>query len=164
MSLCAGFDFDSENVWLALIAEDDGAFVETCRFELGGGDAFDRARRVRERMPARDRWADDGIVCAGVEMPFMRQRNSVAALMRVQGAILACLPAELLVIPLTPHERAPAGWKALIGLPTNASKAAIAVEAVKRGAPVGLRQDLYDAVGIAHAARALWLERTEIAA
>lgn len=164
MAFVAGLDFDSENVWLALIDEDTAAVMSISRHVLAGQDSFDRARKVRDALPHRWRWLDDGVVAVGVEEPYSPHRPSLRALLRVQGAILSCLPAELLVASLTPNGRAPAGWKALIGLPTNASKPMIAARVVELGAEAGLRQDFYDAIGIAHATRNLWLQRTTIAA
>src|SRR5574337_1266141 len=119
MSFWAGVD-------VVLVDEDTGA-AEWQRWPLEGQDAFDRARSVRLAMPGRGWWEDHSVIALAIEEPA---GHNTRPLNRVQGAILARLPASLLVHPLRPSE-----WRKLVGLPGNASKAAVA-ERAKRTAGV----------------------------
>lgn len=166
MSTVAGIDFDSEAIYIAEVDEDTGAFVAIYRRELyatnGAPDtSFERARRARDAMPARALWHDAGIVAVGIEDPFSRHAPAIKAEARVQGAILACLPAELPVYPLQPHTRD--GWKGRTVGKANASKEAIAEWALANGAPPGLRQDFYDAFCIGRATRELLIAKAAAA-
>lgn len=165
MSWIAGIDFDSSAVYTVLVDEDTGAYVDRHKADLlcGPGNAFERARRVRDLLPARSRWADDGIVAVGIEATFSKGYQVTAALCRVQGAILACLPRDVLVVPLAANHAAPAGWKALTVGRTNASKADVKTWARANGMPHGLEQDFYDSFAIARATRTLWLTRRRAA-
>lgn len=154
MSAIAGIDYDSEAVYIVGIDETTGDWLGWSSVDLacGPGDSFERARRVRDLLPARGAWADAGVIAIGIEATLSRQRASVAALSRVQGALLACLPRDVRVVPLTVNRRT-VGWKALTVGKTNASKAQVKAWALEQGAPVGLVQDFYDAFCIAQATR-----------
>ncbi len=162
MSYFAGIDYDSNAIHAVTIDEDTLQLVDHRRYDLaaGPGDAFDRARRARDLLPPRQRWSDTGVLAVGIEEPWTKQLNSLVALIRVQGAILSCLPRDLLVIPFPPNRRAPEGWKALTVGKTNASKDEIRVWAINTGCPEGLEEDTYDAYAIAHATAARWKTAT----
>ena len=114
MSYFAGIDYSSHAVDIVLLDEDSGA-AKWEHYPLSiSATAFDRTRSVRERVPTRGWWDDSSVLAVGIEEP--RGYNS-GALYRIQGAILATIPAELLVHPLVPSE-----WRKLVGLPGNASK------------------------------------------
>lgn len=164
MSAIAGIDFDSNGVFVAFVDEEDGRWLGKLALELncGPGDAFDRARRVRDLMPPRGAWDD---VCAiGIESTFSQSFKATAALARIQGAILACLPRAIVTVPLAANHKPPYGWKANVLGRTNATKDDVRAYAIIGGAPEGLVQDLYDAFAIANATRALWETRREDAA
>lgn len=157
MSFIAGIDYDSSAIHVVLIDENTGIYCHRTVFALDrDGQAFDRARQVRDALPYRQEWLDEGIVAVGIEEPFTRQLNSLVALIRVQGAILSCLPRELLVEPLRPQR-----WKLLaLGAGNgNAGKGAVANFAVAHGMPADLDQDFFDAFAIARAVHAV-LERS----
>lgn len=120
MTAFAGIDFDSHAVHVILKPEEGPA--EYHRYELGKeGRAFDRARLVRDAMPSRSWWLDEGVVAIGIEEP-MRHRGGSQALMVIQGAILACLPPSLLVHPMMPNQ-----WRKEVGLAGNATKFEVAL-------------------------------------
>lgn len=122
MSVIAGIDFSTHAVDIVLLAEETNA-AEWHRFELTdlpSWDAFDRARSVRAVMPTRSWWEDHGVIAIGIEQP--RGNHGVTPLFRVQGAILACLPPDLLVQPWNP-----ASWRVAAGMKGNAPKLAVAV-------------------------------------
>ena len=155
MSAIAGIDYDSSAIDVVLIDEDSGAWLGWHRYDLacGPGGALDRARRVRDLLPSRSTWADE-VVAIGIEQPFSKITASLAPLLRVQGAILACLPREIRVEPLPPNRKiAGHGWKALTVGKTNATKTDVARWAIANGAPADVPQDAFDAFCIARAMR-----------
>lgn len=145
----AGIDYSSHFIDAVFIDEDSGK-AEWRRWGLHGNDAFDRARSIRDSMPARGWWQDEGVVAAGIEHPG--GKYGTGPLLRIQGAILACLPPTLLVEPW-----APAKWRKAVGLPGNASKQRVAEWATWEGGlgqkAVFWAQDACDAYTIAQATR-----------
>lgn len=111
MSLIAGIDLNSNTVDVCLLDEDtmDARWVRY-RIDDGHKDltAFDRARRLRDAMPARTAWKDSGVIAIGIEHGASRNFKSVAAQSRVEGALLACLPPDIPIYMLMP-----ASWKKL---------------------------------------------------
>lgn len=150
MSLFVGIDYDSSEIHVATIDETTLELVDThrARLDCGPGTSYDRARRVRDLLPPRARWKDAGVLAIGIEDPYTRQLNSLTALIRVQGALLATLPRDLPVIPLRPQH-----WKiATLGKGHgNADKPAVIAWALEQGCPAGLSEDFYDAFAIARA-------------
>lgn len=151
--MIAGCDFSTRAIDVVLLDEDTGA-ATWFRSELHGADAFDRARDVHRAMIedfGSDFW-DDVLAC-GIEEP---RGYGAGALYRVQGAVLAGLPASLLVHPLIPSS-----WRKTVGLPGNASKQdvwkhAIGLMANDNGVvKMGWPQDACDAYCIALATRTL---------
>lgn len=161
MSLFVGIDYDSNAVYTAAVDEDTGELVEHSKADLacGPGDSFDRARRTRDLLPTRARWQDAGVVALGIEQTFSHTFNAAVALARVQGAILACLPRDLMVIPMPAAHHG--GWKELTVGRTNASKADVIAWAIANGAPERLEHDFYDAFAIARATAVLWQTRLQ---
>ncbi len=148
--MIAGVDFSSKAVDIVLLDEDTDA-ATWHRFPLTGQDAFDRTRAVRAAMPGASFW--DDVLAVGIEDP---RGYGAGSLYRVQGAILACLPAAILAHPLIPSS-----WRKTVGLPGNAPKLAI-MEFVdtrqqENGASLFQRwpQDACDAYCIALATRTL---------
>jgi Holliday junction resolvasome RuvABC endonuclease subunit len=117
VSLVAGIDYSVHAIDVVMVDEDTGdARWHRRRLDAAPGDAFTRARRIRDLMPARRSWLDT-VVAVGIERPYSQNRGSVASLLRIQGAILACLPVELDVVELPPQT-----WKTLTVGKAKASK------------------------------------------
>lgn len=148
--MVAGCDLSTHAVDVVKVSLDHDRAPEWHRFPLTGSDAFDRARCVRDAMPCRSSvfWDD----CLGIGIEHPAGHHGTGPLLRIQGAILSCLPAHLLVHPLPPSS-----WRKLVGLPGNASKADVADYAIDRDPDMfrGLPQDACDAYCIALATRAL---------
>lgn len=121
---------------------------EWWRFPLHGADAFDRTRSVREAMPPRSSIIYDDVLAIGIEHPA--GHHGTRDLLRVQGAILACLPPHVLVHPLPPSS-----WRKLSGLKGNATKQQVAAHSYTLRCPPEWPQDAHDAHLIARATIAL---------
>ena len=146
----AGIDFSTESVDVVTL-ELDTDRAAWAHFPLDGARGIDRARQVRDRLPARSAWNDAGVIRIAVEKPFSRSMRSENALIRIQGAILACLPAEIPVV-----EFAPVTWKstALGKGHAHADKREVAAFVAERWTDAGFfTQDAADAYAIAWAAR-----------
>jgi hypothetical protein len=113
--MIAGIDYSTHFVDVVLLDEDTDA-ATWYRFELEGQDAFDRARSVRTNVPRGAFW--DKVLAVGIEQP--RGKFGVTHMMRIQGAVLTCIPADKLVHPLNPSD-----WRKTVGVPGNASKQAV---------------------------------------
>ena len=112
----AGIDYDSFGIHVVLLP-DEGP-PRYLPFVMHGHDAFERTRAVRDVMPSRGWWEDEGVIAIGIEEPMGQNTRPVN---RVQGAVLACLPASVLVQPFRPGE-----WRYAVKLPGNASKDIVA--------------------------------------
>jgi hypothetical protein len=161
MAAIAGIDYSSVAVHAVAIDEDSGAYVGrlVADLECGPGDAFERARRVRYLLPPAGYWRDN-YAAIGIEETFSNRVGTAVTLARVQGAVLAVLPREMLIMPLPANYRKPHGWKALTVGKTNASKEEVKAWALEQGMPPGLAQDFYDAYAIARATRELLTSQT----
>lgn len=151
-----GFDYDSQAVFGAAIALETGEWLGSIHADLacGPGGSLERARRLPDLLPGRGAWAAGGVVAIGIEATLSRQRQTVAALSRVQGALLACLPRDVDLYPLKVNTLKD-GWKVLTVGKTNATKPQVKAWALAHGAPAGLVQDFYDAFAIASATRSI---------
>ena len=107
--------------------------------------SFDGSRAMRDILPPASWWENTLLVA--VEKPMSQQRNSISALMRLQGAIVASVPRDIRTWELPPWE-----WKKEIGLAGNAKKVDVAVWALDHGADLEWSQDACDALGLATAA------------
>ena len=112
----AGVDYDTKAIHVVLLPEEGPA--RYLPFVMHGHDAFERTRVVRDVMPARGWWEDEGVIAIGIEEPM---GQSTRPLNRVQGAVLACLPSSILVQPFMPGE-----WRNAVELKGNATKEAVA--------------------------------------
>ena len=149
MSGFLGIDYDSNEIHAVAIEEGSGRPVKFASYDLnlGKGDALDRARRVRDLLPARSHWLDEAILAIGIEDVYSRHLSSVVAHKRVEGALLACLPREVPIYGLRPQT-----WKSETLAKSNATKDEVRAWAVERFE--GLRfwpQGLIDAFAIASA-------------
>lgn len=158
-AVIAGIDLSTKAIDVVMLDEDSDA-ATWHRFVLSGDGAFDRTRSVRTAMPGSSFW--DDVLAVGIEEPC---GHGAGRLMRIQGAILACIPAEKLVAPLMPSS-----WRKMVGLAGNAPKATVHLFAEGRWASehpmlfrgYTLTYDMADAYCIALATRTL-LQRTEAA-
>jgi hypothetical protein len=147
----AGVDYSTKAVDLVTIPHNgDNDEPVWHHFPLQGDGAFDRARDVAMEMPGRGSAFWDDILAIGIEHPG--GHYGTGTMLRIQGAILSCLPAWVLVEPLPP-----AKWRKLNGLSGNASKDDVyyrsALTSGTHDPPWS--QDAHDAHLIAHATRTL---------
>jgi len=157
----AGIDFNSHQADIVILDEDTDHATHHV-FTFGEGDAFDRARTIRYSMPSRSWWDEQGVIAIGIEDPRGAARNVDSVLYRVQGAILVCLPARLLVQPWKPGE-----WRKQLGI-SNVGKEAPAWFAAEHWTrfPSDLTiesQDALDAYCLAYATRQRIVIGTEAA-
>jgi hypothetical protein len=101
----AGIDFDTKRVHVVLIP-DEGFTAEYHRIWLNPAADYGitAARTIRRAFPTRTWWEDNGVWLAGIEQTFSHDARTAGALGRVQGAVLACLPAAITVVPTPSHE------------------------------------------------------------
>lgn len=153
----AGIDYSTRAVDVVLVHLDDLEPPRWSRFLLDGNDAFDRSRSVYEAMPLRGSTFWDAVLAVGIEHPA--GRFGVGDMLRVQGAVLGCIPTQMLVEPWPP-----AKWRSAVGLKGNASKAEIAARSCEIATgvravsdwvlwPADWPQDAHDAHLIALATR-----------
>lgn len=112
MSWVAGIDFSTHAVDVVLVDADGNHPPEWMRTELEGDDAFDRTRRIDNGILLEAWWGE--VLAIGIEDP---RGHNAGALYRVQGAILANLPQQTLVVPWIPS-----AWRKAVGLKGNATK------------------------------------------
>lgn len=111
----AGIDYSTRAVDVVLVPYDGADKPSWHRFPLTGADAFDRTRSVADVMPGRgSAWWDD-VLAVGIEHPG--GHHGTRDMLRLQGAILSCLPARVLVEPWPPSK-----WRKAVGLAGNAPK------------------------------------------
>jgi hypothetical protein len=137
----AGIDYSTHHVDIVYIDLDHHTGPAWERRTLNGHDAFDRTRTIRRHMPLLGSWRDD-ILAIGIEHPA--GHHGTGALLRVQGAILACIPEQLLVKPWPPS-----AWRKAVGLPGNASKRQVRDWCERTTAAYFPEQDACDAYAIA---------------
>ena len=111
----AGCDFSSRFVDIVTVPFEGTGQPVWHRFPLVGADAFDRARSVADSVPGRSSVFYEDILAVGIEHPA--GKFGTGPLLRIQGAVLARIPARMLVTPLPPSS-----WRKAVGLPGNASK------------------------------------------
>lgn len=110
-----GIDLSTFAVDLVTVPLDGNGPPVWHRFPLTGQDAFDRARSVAQAMPGPASVLWDDVIAVGIEHPA--GHHGAGPLLRIQGSILAQIPARMLVEPFPP-----AKWRKAVGLPGNASK------------------------------------------
>jgi hypothetical protein len=154
----AGIDLSTFHIDIVKIPV-DGTSADWHRFTLNGADAFDRTRSVADYMPGRAHSFWDDTIAIGIEHPA--GRHGVGAILRIQGAVLSCLPVDTLVQPLPPSR-----WRRLNGLTGNATKEQVRQHSytlLGAAASLSWPQDAHDAHLIAIATRQL-LEQQQAAA
>lgn len=117
-----GADFSTRFVDFVKLPLEGHATPEWTRVELQPGGAFHATRTLRHALGQQallGGWWDDVAVCY-LERPYGRG-ESIHKLMRIQGALLACIPDRVVVDELAPGE-----WRKAVGLPGNATKEQVA--------------------------------------
>lgn len=112
-----GCDYSTHAIDLVSVPYEGAGAPVWHRFPLTGADAFDRTRSVADVMPGRHSVFWDDVLAVGLEEPAGRNPGF---LFRVQGAILAGIPARMLVEKWMPSQ-----WRKAVGLNGNASKLAV---------------------------------------
>lgn len=112
----------------------------------------DLARAVTDAAPQPAWLEHHGVYLIALEQPMSTQRNAIAALNVVLGALVASLPADVPCWTLAPWE-----WKHGIGLPGNTptSKGSELLRswAVEHGGESDWSTDAYVALSVAYTAR-----------
>jgi hypothetical protein len=111
----AGIDFSSHAVDVVTVPYEGAGAPAWTRFPLVGADAFDRARSVAQAVPGPSSVFWDDMLAVGIEHPA--GKFGVGPLLRIQGAVLARIPARMLVQPWPPSK-----WRTANGIKGNASK------------------------------------------
>lgn len=106
-----GIDYDTHWVHLVRLPVTGQPTYHPCQLE--GKDAFSRLRQIPMEMPGPGFWED--VTGAAIEEPG--GKYVVGKLKAVQGAIIACLPDDLLVV-----EYQAGLWKKQAGLGGQATK------------------------------------------
>lgn len=147
--MIAGIDYSREYIDIVLL-NDDTDTATWHRYDLRGKPdrAWDAARRTRATLPGPSFW-DDTWLC-GIESGYRGRVNAVRALSLVQGAILACIPSSVTVVPIPEEEH-----KRVFCGSAKAIKEDIAQQAIRLGAQTLWVQDAYDAYSVAWCAREL---------
>lgn len=157
MSVIAGIDASTLAVDIVLLDEDTRVPTWThCplrpALEHGERDDLRPARSVRDALPGRSWWEDQGVVQVALEDPFSNRLDTSKKLARVIGAVAAFLPPDLPVLLVTPIE-----MRQWLGIQGRMNKEQLRVYATEHGAPAEWAQDALDAHVVALAA----LERIE---
>lgn len=96
-----GVDLSSRALHICTLAEDTNhATVHVVRLDLERGDATARARRLRDRMPARTAWADAGVTLVAIEKPFFHGHHGLVPLLLVYGGLLQLIPPDMPLLEL----------------------------------------------------------------
>lgn len=130
----AGIDFSSHFVDVVLVDHEGRQPPRWHRYPLTGQDAFDRARSVADAMPGRSSVYWDNVLAVGIEHPA--GKFGTGPLLRIQGCVLAQIPARMLV-----KAWPPGSWRKAVGLPGNASKATVYQHVARHHRP-GWTQEL----------------------
>ena len=146
----AGIDFSSHAIDVVLVDVDGRKPPRWHRYPLTGADAFDRTRSVGNSMPGRSSAYWDNVLAVGIEHPA--GKFGTGPLMRLQGAVLAQIPARMLV-----KAWPPGSWRKAVGLSGNASKHAVANESCVRMLDGGIAVELPDWPQDAHDAHLIAL-------
>ena len=144
----AGIDYSSRAIDIVFLdPEAEGDLPWWNHYDLPSvGGAFERTREVANVLPARRSVVWDDVYAVAIEEAF-GYGGSAAVLMRVQGAILSCLPGDLEV-----REYAAGVWKTRVGLRGNASKDRVReLVMLELGTEPSWNQDACDAYCLARA-------------
>jgi len=151
--MIAGIDLSTHAIDVVTVPLEGAGAPVWHRFPLEGPTSFDRARRVRDAMPARTSAFWDEVTEIGIEEPA---GFTASHAMRIQGGVLACLPPALKVTKWMPSQ-----WRKACGLSGRASKGEVMEFVIDATQAEGwkteqhaLEQDAADAYCVALATRA----------
>jgi Holliday junction resolvasome RuvABC endonuclease subunit len=139
----AGADLH-EAVWRSVLLR-----TRSTSRQAGGQAAFRAALAVRDRLVGALDWS--GIQLTYIEQPYSQNRQTLATLSLVQGAVIASLPLQVRQGAIS--QIATQDWKELLTGHAAASKEQVRARVEELGLERGLPQDACDAAGIAWAAR-----------
>lgn len=109
--MICGLDISTRAIHIVQLPEDDNqAALHVVRVDTERGDATERIRRLRDRMPARTAWRDAGCTLIAIERPWF-DGPSLGPMMAVYGALLQLFPADLPLLELKADE-----WRKECGL------------------------------------------------
>lgn len=115
--MIAGIDLSTRAIHVCELPEDTNeATLHVIRLDTERGNALERIRRLRDRMPARSAWRDAGCTLIAVEKPFSRGPG-IAPMMAVYGALLQLFPADLPLLELRSDD-----WRCECGIPIRKPK------------------------------------------
>lgn len=110
--MICGLDISTRAIHIVSLPEDTNeAQLHVIRLDTERGDATDRIRRLRDRMPARAAWRDAGCTLIAIEKPYHRSPG-IAPMMAVYGALLQLFPASLPLLELRSDD-----WRPECGIP-----------------------------------------------
>lgn len=160
-----GIDLSSRALHLVTLAEDtNDAVAHVVRLDATRGDAVERIRRMRNRMPARGVYRDLGVTLIAIEKPFHMTASRSAIPSMVYGALLQLIPPDLPLLELRADD-----WRKECALPRRGARSDLKKASVRfarqiwDACPHALDDDTADAFCIAFAAREIHL-RAEAAA
>lgn len=164
--MIAGLDISTRAVHIVSLPEDTNEGVlHVVRVDTQRGDATERIRRLRDRMPGRAAWRDDGCTLIAIEKPFHRSPG-IAAMMAVYGALLQLFPADLPLLELRSDD-----WRRECGIPIRKPRDAGSDFHKRRAVqfareqwlnPPPLDHDAAEAFCVAYAAREIDLRAEEV--
>lgn len=109
-----GIDLSTKAIDIVTLNEDDN-YADHFRVRIdlpSGATTTERARRLRDRMPARTAWLDAGVTLLAIEEPFFAgSPMGLAPLLVVYGGLLQLLPAALPLLELRADD-----WRKECGL------------------------------------------------
>jgi len=109
-----GIDLSSRAIHVVELPEDTNeAHLHVVRLDTERGNAIDRVRRIRDRMPTRGAYKANGCTLIAIEEPFARSPG-IAPMMAVYGALLQCLPADVPLLELRADD-----WRRECGIPVR---------------------------------------------
>lgn len=158
--MIAGIDLSSRALHICVLDDDtNAATIHVVRLDLERGDASTRIRRMRDAMPARTAWNDNGVTLIALERPIAIHSNVP---LMVYGALLQLIPPDMPLLQLRAHD-----WRRECSLPTRGDRVKLknAAKAFARkcwtNAPHAIDDNDADAFCIAWAARELDIRTTE---
>lgn len=166
--MIVGIDLSTRAIHVVELPEDTNeATLHVVRLDTERGNAIERVRRIRDRMPARTAYRDNGCTLIAIEEPYARGPG-IAPMMAVYGALLQCLPADVPLLELRADD-----WRRECSIPIR--KPRDAGSDFHKRAAVGFARELWknppffddngaDAFCIAWAAREIDIRRGKAAA
>lgn len=110
--MICGLDISTRAIHIASLPEDTNhAQLHVVRLDTKRGDAIERIRRLRDVMPARRAWRDEGCALIAIERPY-HHSPGIAVMMAVYGALLQLFPADMPLLELRSDD-----WRAECGIP-----------------------------------------------